>query len=163
MYFPMQTFCAPRAPPINGHPNLCSWGDSVSSPRATAIPMKTIQLSMIYAYEMGLSSSCGTGISASYSGVTDMASRHPTIVHAMADNSSVVGRSNKMTRVTKRLMIMDVDPKTPTVDGGSHVKAIKSSVEALAERNMAIINNGRQNTGHVRGMARFLFLVLGSW
>lgn len=125
--------------------------------------MKASQLSMIYAYEMGLSSSCGTGISASYSGVTDMASRHPAIVHAMAVHSSVFGRSNKMTRVTKRLMIMDVDPKTPTVAGGNHVKAIKSSVEAAAERNIAIINNGRQNTGHFRGVVRFLFLVLGSW
>lgn len=91
-----------------------------------------------------------------------MASKHPVIVQAIADHSCLVGRSNNMIRVTNKLMMIDVEPKTPTVAGGSHVNAKKSKVDAAAERKIATMNKGRQKTGHFKGTFLFRFLVLGS-
>ncbi len=61
------------------------------------------------------------------------------------------------------LMIIDMEPKTPTVDGGNHVNAIKSKVEAATDKNIAIMNKGLVKTVVFSGCGRFEFLVLGSW
>jgi hypothetical protein len=58
---------------------------------------------------------------------------------------------------------MDIEPKTPTVDGGNHVRAIKSKVDAAMDKNIAIINNGRKKTEVFNGIDLLFFLVLGSW
>jgi len=58
---------------------------------------------------------------------------------------------------------MDVEPKTPTADGGSHVSAKKSRVDAPADIKIAMINNGLQKTDDVNGLVLFRFCVLGSW
>jgi len=78
----------------------------------------------------------------SWLGVTEIARKHPEMTYKMATHSSLLGFSNSIICVTNILMIIDIEPKTPTVDGGNHVKAKKSNVEAATERNTAIINNG---------------------
>ena len=91
------------------------------------------------------------GMPESWSGVTDIANKHPIITYAMATHSSFVGFSNNTTLVTKILMIIDIEPKTPTVDGGSQVNAIKSNVDAAMDKNIAIINSGLRKTTDLSG------------
>jgi len=57
---------------------------------------------------------------------------------------------------------MDVEPKTPTVEGGNHVNAKKSNVHPAADKKMAITKRGLKNTDRVKGMVLLCFLVLGS-
>ena len=112
---------------------------------------------------MGLSSSCGIVKSDdSWSGVTEMAIIQPAIVHPIADHSCLDGRSNKITLVTSKLIMIDADPNTPTVDGGNHVNARKSSVEAATERNIATIKSGLRNTDCVNGADLFCVRERGS-
>ena len=100
---------------------------------------------------MGLCIHCGIGRPESWSGVTEIARKHPKITYKMAIHSSLLGFSNSMICVTNILMIMDMEPKTPTVDGGNHVRAKKSNVEAAMERNTAIIKRGLIKTVDFKG------------
>jgi hypothetical protein len=92
-----------------------------------------------------------------------MATKHPNTTYAMAVHSSFVGFSKSMTLVTNKLMMIELEPKTPTVDGGNHVNAKKSNVDAAMDKKIAITNNGLKKTGVVKGWDLLLFLVRGSW
>lgn len=55
-----------------------------------------------------------------------------------------------------------MQPKIPTVAGGSHVNAKKSNVAAANDRQSATMNNGRQNTDDDRVDDLLRARVLGS-
>ncbi len=96
------------------------------------------------------------------SGVTEMASIQPMITYAIGTHSFGFGFSSNMTRVTTRLIIMDMLPNTPMVAGGNHVRAKGSGGAAAADSTSAIINKGRQYNGLFSVGERLINLVLGS-
>ena len=80
MYFPMHTFCAPMAPPINGLPICSIHSGKVTYSRASAHSMNASQLATIYKHDVDLSISCGGVRFEASSGVTEMANMHPNII-----------------------------------------------------------------------------------
>ena len=73
-----------------------------------------------------------------------------------------MGDSKRTTRVTAKLMTIETDPNMPMVEAGSHVSAKKSSIEAAADKKIAMTKSGLQKTGEVSGDSRLCFFVRGS-
>ncbi len=148
---------------MNGNPTR--WihsGIFLSLFRAVAADKKQTQLNMMYIQDCGRSINCGGLRFALSSGVTDIASMQPTITYAMGTHSFCFGFSNKITRVTAKLIMIDMLPKIPTLAGGRKVRARKSNVDAAAERTSAMIKSGRQYRGEVKCLSRLIRFVRGS-
>lgn len=112
--------------------------------------------------EIGLSNICGGVKSVELPEVVDMASKHPKTTKAIAIYSSLDGFSNKIMRVTHRLIMIDNEPKIPMTAVGSHAKAMKSQIEAAADKINAMMNNGRPKTDDFNACGRLCNRSRGS-
>lgn len=69
------------------------------------------------------------------------------MTHDIAKYSFLDGFSNKIIRVTPKLIMIDIEPKTPMTAVGNHAKAKKSNMDAAADSTRAITNSGLIHTG----------------